>query len=229
MIGPGNPQAATAASWDELAPVAPPRELLYQLKCGIEFALALLISLPALPLFLVIWILIRLDSPGPATYRPIRLGRDGRRFRLWKFRTMYLDADERLKRHLEANPQFQREYEIYHKLREDPRVTPLGRLLRRYSMDELPQLWNVLQGDMTLVGPRPYDAGELPLMDDKEDIILLVKPGLTGLWQVSGRNLMSFSERLEADVYYVRNWSIRLDLRIWLRTLPVVMSGIGAY
>jgi len=142
---------------------------------------------------------------------------------------MYTNAEERLRHLLEQNPYMREEYELFHKLKNDPRVTRAGRFLRKLSLDELPQLWNVLRGEMSLVGPRAYLPRELPAMEGAERIILRVLPGVTGLWQVSGRSEISFSDRLEIDVYYVRNWSMWLDLYILARTVWVVLFGRGAY
>ena len=199
------------------------------IKRAIDFVLASAGGLLALPLFAVIALWIRLDSPGPVFYLQERLGKDGKRFLAVKFRTMYQDAEERLSQILAHDPVFREEYEMFHKLRNDPRVTRAGRFLRKLSLDELPQLWNVLKGEMSLVGPRAYLPRELPAMAGSERIILRVLPGVTGLWQVSGRNEISFGGRLEIDTYYVRNWSIWLDLYILARTAWVVIFGRGAY
>lgn len=181
------------------------------------------------PLLLLIALLIKLDSPGPVFYFQDRLGKDGRRFKVVKFRTMYGDGEEVLAKLLTQNPELRAEYELNHKLRNDPRVTRLGRILRTFSLDELPQLWNVLKGEMSLVGPRAYLPRELPKMSGAEKIILKVLPGITGIWQVSGRNNVTFQDRLSMDIYYVRNWSIWLDLYILARTIWVVLTRKGAY
>nr|WP_245526776.1 undecaprenyl-phosphate galactose phosphotransferase WbaP [Marinithermus hydrothermalis] len=182
-----------------------------------------------LPLMLLIALFIKLDSPGPVFYLQDRLGKDGRRFKAIKFRTMYGDGEKRLAELLAQNPELRAEYELYHKLRNDPRVTRFGRVLRKLSLDELPQLWNVLKGEMSLVGPRAYLPRELPKMSGAEGAILKVMPGITGIWQVSGRNEVTFRERLNMDMYYVRNWSVWLDLYILARTVWVVLFGKGAY
>ena len=142
---------------------------------------------------------------------------------------MYEDADVRFATILTANAQLREEYGRYHKLHRDPRITRVGRILRRFSLDELPQLWNVFVGDMSLVGPRPYDVTELAAMRRGDRVILTVRPGLTGLWQILGRNTMSFAHRLDLDRKYVREWSPWLELRIVVRTLPAVLSGRGAF
>lgn len=189
---------------------------------------AVVALLLALPFLLVIGVLIRLDSPGPVFYRQIRMGRDGRCFLLFKFRTMYENAEDRLRELLASDDEIRREYERFHKLRKDPRVTPIGRVLRRYSLDEMPQLINVLLGHMSLVGPRAYLPRELEQMEGLEHVILQTPPGVTGLWQVSGRNALTFEERVHTDVHYVYNWSPWLDFYILARTLPVVWTGEGA-
>lgn len=181
-----------------------------------------------LPIIAGLALLIRLDSRGPILYPQDRLGRDGRRFRALKFRTMYGDGEARLKAVLEADPKLSAEYAEFHKLTNDPRVTRVGRILRKYSMDELPQLWNVLVGQMSLVGPRPYLEREIPQMDRRETIILRALPGMTGLWQVGDRNATNFDGRTATDVHYVRNWSPWLDVWVLARTLGVVLGGTGS-
>lgn len=180
------------------------------------------------PLFAVIAALIRLDSRGSVFYRQQRLGREGRIFTVLKFRTMYVDADAKLEEILQTDPAKRAEYQQYHKLQNDPRVTRIGRILRRFSLDELPQLLNVLRGDMSLVGPRAYMPGELEKMKGVSRAVLETPPGITGLWQVSGRNTLSFATRVDLDVHYVQNWTLWLDLYLLLRTIPVVLSGEGA-
>ncbi|ADR37611.1 Undecaprenyl-phosphate galactose phosphotransferase, WbaP [Oceanithermus profundus DSM 14977] len=198
-------------------------------KRMVDLVLTLVGGLLVLPLIVLIAILIKLDSRGPVFYFQDRLGKDGRVFKAVKFRSMYGDGETRLARLLEENPHLKEEYEIYHKLRDDPRVTRIGRILRKLSLDELPQLWNVLRGEMSLVGPRAYLPRELPKMNGSERIILKVLPGITGLWQVSGRSEIPFPQRLEIDAYYVRNWSVWLDLYILARTVWVVLFSRGAY
>lgn len=185
-------------------------------------------GLMILPFVAVMAILIKLDSTGPVFYRQKRLGQDGVRFLAFKFRTMYGDGEVRLKEVLENNPAMRAEYEEFHKLTVDPRVTRIGRVLRKYSLDELPQIWSVFVGDMSLVGPRPYLEREIPDMKGQEAVILRVKPGITGIWQVTERNASSFDERVHLDVEYVRSWSPWLDLYVLARTLPVVLGGTGS-
>lgn len=173
--------------------------------------------------------MIRLDSPGPALFTQRRLGRNGKTFKFFKFRTMYEDNDAILKECLEDEETCQ-QWEKFKKIKgEDPRVTRVGKFLRRTSLDELPQLLNILKGDMSLVGPRPYLPREIDDMAGLDKIILETKPGLTGLWQVSGRNRLSFDKRLRLDMWYVRNWSLWIDIVMILKTVKVVLRGDGAY
>ena len=180
-----------------------------------------------LPFLALIALVIKLDSKGPIFYSQNRLGKDGEFFKAYKFRTMHGDGESRLKAILDADPQLRAEYEIYHKLRKDPRVTRIGRVLRKFSLDEFPQLLNVIIGDMSLVGPRPYIEREVTEMGGQEKIILRAPPGMTGMWQVSDRNATSFAQRVQIDVYYVRNWSPWLDIHILAKTFGVVIKGSG--
>jgi len=177
------------------------------------------------PLFLAVAVAIRLDSPGPTFYGQVRVGKDGRRFRMLKFRSMRKDADvliaELLQRNEVVGPMF--------KIRRDPRITRVGRFLRRYSLDELPQLINVARGEMSLVGPRPPTANEVERYEDWELGRLRAVPGITGLWQVSGRSEVPFHDMVRLDLHYIRNWSFALDVEILLRTIPAVLTTKGAY
>ncbi|MFC4160208.1 sugar transferase [Chitinimonas lacunae] len=187
----------------------------------------LLLLLLALPMLLLMW---RLRAEGgSAIYGHLRVGRDGRPFRCFKFRTMVPDADRRLAELLASDPQARAEWEREFKLKNDPRVTRLGDFLRRSSIDELPQLFNVLRGEMSLVGPRPVIEAELVRYGDKLADYLAVRPGMTGLWQVSGRNDTSYEHRVALDSDYVRNWSFSRDLVILFRTVGVVLGRKGAY
>lgn len=181
-----------------------------------------------LPAFVVIPVLIKLTSRGPVFYRHRRLGRNGREFYIWKFRSMYIDADRRLKDILASNPSAAKEWESSFKLSHDPRVTPLGRLLRKTSLDELPQLFNVFTGDMALIGPRPIVNEEVGYYGSSYRAFSSVRPGITGLWQVSGRSDTDYARRVALDSYYVLNWSLWLDLWILLRTAFAVLLMRGA-
>jgi Undecaprenyl-phosphate galactose phosphotransferase WbaP len=198
-------------------------------KFLIDLAATLIGGLLVLPLIGLIALLIKLDSPGPIFYSQMRIGQGGHSFKAWKFRTMVQNADYALKDYFEQHPELREDWERDQKLRYDPRVTRIGRFLRRTSLDELPQLWNILRGEMSLVGPRPIIDEEIPRYGDKFSLYTKVIPGLTGLWQVSGRNNITYEERVSLDAYYVRNWSVWLDVYILLRTVWVVLSGEGAY
>jgi Undecaprenyl-phosphate galactose phosphotransferase WbaP len=193
-----------------------------------DVAFTLMGSIFVAPVLAVLALLVKLDSKGPIFYRQSRLGRDGTRFQALKFRTMHGDGEKRLAEVLAQSPKLRAEYEQFHKLSKDPRVTRIGHVLRKYSFDELPQLWNVLMGDMSLVGPRPYLEREIPEMNHQERIILRATPGITGMWQVSERNATTFEERVKMDVHYVRNWSPWLDLYLLARTFGVVLGGTGS-
>lgn len=181
-----------------------------------------------LPAFAIIPLLIKLTSKGPVFYRQRRLGRDGREFRIWKFRSMYADADARLKQVLAENPAARDEWESTFKLSRDPRVTRFGRFLRKTSLDELPQLFNVFAGEMALIGPRPIVEAEVKYYGSSYDTFASVRPGITGLWQVSGRSDTGYARRVELDTYYALNWSPWLDLWILLRTVFAVLLMRGA-
>src|SRR5262249_11783749 len=196
-------------------------------KRCMDLALTFFGSIFVLPFLLLLALLIKLDSKGPVFYTQKRLGKDGTYFAAYKFRTMHGDGEARLKAILDADPALRAEYDIYHKLRKDPRVTRIGRILRKFSLDEFPQLLNVIKGEMSLVGPRPYIERELTEMSGQEKIILRAPPGMTGMWQVSDRNATPFAQRVQIDVYYVRNWSPWLDIHILAKTFGVVIKGSG--
>lgn len=182
------------------------------------------------PIFLAIALWVHRDSPGPVIYRNKRIGLDGKSFDCYKFRSMYMNNKEILEKHLAEHPELQKEWNTYRKLREeDPRITPVGKILRKYSLDELPQLLNVLKGDMSLVGPRPYLPEEIPMMGERSSIILMAKPGITGYWQVSGRNDVTFNERVNMESWYVYNWTLWIDFVILWKTFKVVLMHDGAY
>jgi len=197
------------------------------IKRVFDMSLTLLLLLLTWPVFILLGLLVQLDSKGPILYTQKRLGKDGKLFDSYKFRTMFQDADEKLEEVLAADHDAYQEYQTYHKLTNDPRVTRIGKIFRRYSLDELPQFINVLKGDMNLIGPRSYLPRELDIMGDYAKLILKVKPGLTGWWQVMGRNQTSFKERLELDEYYISNWSIWLDIYIMFKTIWVLIRGEG--
>jgi Undecaprenyl-phosphate galactose phosphotransferase WbaP len=181
------------------------------------------------PLVAIISILIAIESGWPVFYSQDRLGRHGRPFHIWKFRTMVKDAQAVLEKHLQQRPELREEWDLNHKLRKDPRITRVGAILRKTSLDELPQLWNVLKGDMSIVGPRPIVCEEVAKYKDAYPLYAKTTPGLTGLWQVSGRNDTTYEQRVAYDAYYVRNWCIWMDLYLLLKTVAVVLTGDGAY
>ena len=183
------------------------------------------------PVYLVLGVLVKLTSRGPVFYVQQRVGRDYRSFGVIKFRTMRRDADNVLGRLLAQSPDLAEEFRNDYKLKNDPRITPLGKFLRRSSLDELPQFLNVLRGEMSVVGPRPIVRDELERYGDRMDEVLAVRPGLTGLWQVSGRNNLSYATRVKLDVRYARYRNFWMDLRIIIRTIGVVLDPTdrGAY
>jgi len=194
-----------------------------------DIALAGSALLAGLPMLAAIALAVRISSPGPVIFGHGRLGRKGRTFTAWKFRTMRIEAEALLRDLLARDPAARREWERDQKLRNDPRVTPIGHFMRRTSLDELPQLWNVLIGQMSLVGPRPIVAAEVNKYGDTYPLYSEVTPGITGLWQVSGRNNTTYEQRVRFDSFYVRNWSPWLDLYIIARTVSVIITRKGAY
>jgi Undecaprenyl-phosphate galactose phosphotransferase WbaP len=198
-------------------------------KRAMDLSIATVGGLLVLPLTGLICLLIKISSPGPIFYSQRRIGVSGRHFHAWKFRTMAANADQVLEHYLRANPHLQDEWQRDHKLKNDPRVTRIGRWLRKLSFDELPQIWNVLRGEMSLVGPRPIVDDEVEKYGETFRRYAKVVPGITGLWQISGRNNTTYDERVDFDSYYVRNWSPWLDIYILIRTVKVVLFREGAY
>ncbi len=182
------------------------------------------------PLFLLIGFAIALSSKGHVIFSQKRMGRGGRPFLCFKFRSMYLDAEQRLEELLEKDVVARREWESTRKLKRDPRITPLGRLLRKTSLDELPQFWNVLKGELSVVGPRPVPKNEIETFFGKHAAkVLSIRPGLTCTWQVSGRNNVTYADRVMMDERYVRERSFWMDLKLIARTLPAMLFANGAY
>ncbi len=205
------------------APVHHSRSMLL-LKRGIDIAGALIGLMLAAPLLAVAAVAIKLSSPGPVLFRQSRSGLHGRTFDMLKLRTMYRDAEERKWELLHLN---EMDGPVF-KIRSDPRITPVSRLLRRYSIDELPQFWNVLSGDMSLVGPRPPIPAEVALYEMSERRRLSMRPGLTCLWQISGRNSLGFAEWVKLDLEYIDGWSLLGDFKILAKTVPAVLNGTGS-
>ncbi|WP_245759614.1 sugar transferase [Poseidonocella sedimentorum] len=195
-------------------------------KRGLDIVLALALVLPVALIVAVLWGLVRLDG-GPGFYGHRRVGEGGRAFKCWKLRSMQVDADRALERHLQANPAAAREWAASQKLTHDPRVTPLGRILRATSLDELPQLWNVLRGEMSFVGPRPVTGHELMRYGALDWAYLSGKPGITGAWQVSGRNDLSYETRVHLDAAYRSQETLLTDLKIIAKTALEVLKRSG--
>ena len=191
-------------------------------KRVVDIAGGLAFGVLALPAMALIWTVIRLDSPGPALFRAKRIGRGGKTFSMYKFRTMIHGADERLHEYAHLNLA-----NGMVKIPNDPRVTRTGKWLRRFSLDELPQIYNILAGHMSLVGPRPHDVHDLPQTGLQDEPRFGMRPGLTGLWQVSARSDPSLESRVRIDLDYVNRWSLVLDAKILARTVPAVVSGAG--
>lgn len=198
-------------------------------KRSFDLGLAVAITPVLIPVFLLLIVLTRYCSRGPVFYRHLRVGQNCRGFHLYKFRTMFLDGDTRLQTYLAQTPEAQKEWDAQYKLRHDPRVTPLGKFLRRTSLDELPQIVNILLGQMSFVGPRPITHGEIGRYGEAFPYYAAAKPGITGLWQVSGRGTVSYQKRVALDVRYVRTWSLLRDLQILWKTPRAVCRSEGAY
>ncbi|MDR2491829.1 MAG: exopolysaccharide biosynthesis polyprenyl glycosylphosphotransferase [Spirochaetaceae bacterium] len=198
------------------------------IKRGMDITVCLLFS----PLILLVSaaaaVLVKLSSPGPVLYGHKRIGRGGKEITTWKFRTMVVDADKKLREILESNPLMKAQWELKQKIDNDPRVTAIGKFLRRTSIDEVPQLWNIFIGEMSLAGPRPITKAELDKYGAKTSYMLSVTPGLSGLWQISGRSETSYEDRILLDTYYIENWSIWLDVWILLKTAGAVAGKKGA-
>lgn len=204
------------------------KPLNYLAKRIFDYAVGLALFPLLIILVLVISVIIRLTSQGQAILKQERIGRNGTPFLCYKFRTMLIDAEERLEEILKTDPAAKEEWDKYWKLRDDPRVTKVGKFLRKTSLDELPQIFNVLKGEMSLVGPRPYLPRERDFLKEHGEVILIVQPGITGLWQTYGRSEKTYEERLSLDAWYVRNWTLWLDVVLLLKTIYVVFKSEGA-
>ena len=198
-------------------------------KRCIDVGLVLVSAPILLPILAAISLLVLASSPGPVFYSHRRIRRNGEFFSMWKFRTMCQNSAEVLEKYLSQHPAARAEWNKSHKLKRDPRVTPVGSFLRRYSLDELPQMWNVLNGQMSLVGPRPIVAAEVEKYGDCFGCYCRVKPGLTGLWQISGRSELTYDERVALDCQYVETWSLTRDAAILARTFTAVVNQDGAF
>jgi len=198
----------------------------YFVKRLIDIIASLILMFLLMPLFLVIMALIYKSSPGPVFYKQTRVGRWGKLFTMWKFRSMYLDAGERLK---EIMAQNEMTGGVIFKMKNDPRIFPVGKFIRKASIDELPQLWNVLKGDMSLVGPRPALPSEVNQYSLEDRRRLEVIPGITCIWQVSGRSNIPFPQQVQLDVQYIQSQSVWMDIKLLLQTIPAVLLSRGAY
>jgi undecaprenyl-phosphate galactose phosphotransferase len=176
----------------------------------------------------IIYVLIKLDSKGAIFFKQDRVGEDGNIFKVYKYRTMHENSEQILKDYLNKYPYEVEYFKKFHKYKNDPRITRVGKFLRESSLDELPQIINVLKKEMSLVGPRPYVLDEIKILEDNANFILKVKPGLTGLWQVNGRNNLTFKERVELEKWYIKNWTLWLDFIILVKTVKTVLSRVGA-
>lgn len=200
------------------------------LKRIFDIAFSLLVIILGFPIYALVALAIGRSSKGKVIYSHERIGRGGKPFRCYKFRTMYADADHRLHELLKDNPSLQEEWNRYRKLKNDPRITPIGKFLRKTSMDELPQFWNVLRGDLSIVGPRPVVYEEvIHYFGEKAAKILSMRPGLTGIWQVSGRSNTCYQTRVRLDEAYVDQHSLYLDIMLILKTIPSMIFSKGAY
>lgn len=201
------------------------------IKRGFDIIFSLLCLLLGAPLYLLIALFIFITSPGKVIYSHERIGRGGKPFRCYKFRSMYMNADQQLKNILMQNPALKEEWERTYKLKKDPRITPFGAFLRKTSLDELPQFWNVLKGDLSIVGPRPVVKEEIErYYHFKAYKIFSIRPGLTGPWQVSERsNISCYERRIQLDEYYVNHHSFLLDLKLIAKTIPAMILSKGAY
>ena len=205
------------------------RPLNRYIKTVLDYLLTIAGILVIWPLLLFIAIWIYLDSPGKIIFKHMRVGKGGKLFSCYKFRSMYINAQEKLNEMLAKDPAIREEWERDFKLKNDPRITKSGAFLRKTSLDELPQIFNVLRGEMSLVGPRPIVEEELARYGEFVQDYLMVKPGITGMWQVNGRSDTTYEERVQMDVWYVRNWSVWLDIMLLWRTIKAVFTGKGAY
>ena len=223
-------EADRVGQWSGTAPTAGFRRIK---KSGLKRAMDLAVAWPLVvfigPLLMIVYALIKIFDPGPALFTQLRVGKDGKTFTVYKFRTMRVDAQQRLQALLDADPVAAAEWQKYEKLKEDPRVTVLGKFLRKSSIDELPQLLNILKGEMSIVGPRPVQTSETQRYGTDFPFHSACRPGVVGLWQVSGRNKLTYAQRVAYDIEYVQTWTIWADFVILMRAIPVVLLRDGAY
>ncbi|HPU30213.1 MAG TPA: sugar transferase, partial [Syntrophorhabdaceae bacterium] len=205
-----------------------PQKMIFKRCLDVLFSCCLLLLF--LPLFVLISIIIKIDSQGPIFFRHKRVGKDFKEFIMLKFRTMYVNHEPALKEYLKKHPEAIEDLEKRNKIKDDPRITRFGKFLRRSSLDELPQLLNVLKGDMSIIGPRPDSMDAVKnFLDEYKDVYSMVRPGMTGLWQVSGRSELTYDIRVKLDQLYILNWSLWLDFVIIIKTFKALFTGRGAY
>lgn len=207
------------------------KKVLYKvIKRGIDVLGGLVGCVLLVPITVGVYIarIVLKENDGPMFYEHLRYGKGGKKFRIYKFRSMCIDADKKLKSYLEQNEEARKEFEENHKLKDDPRITKLGKFIRKTSIDELPQFINVLKGDMSLIGPRPIVDGEIEKYGDNRDKFLSVRPGLTGYWAANGRSDITYEERMKMELYYVDNISFKLDVQIFFKTIVSVIKKEGA-
>jgi lipopolysaccharide/colanic/teichoic acid biosynthesis glycosyltransferase len=198
------------------------------IKRSVDIVAALMFFALFGPLYLLVALGVCISMGRPVHFWQIRIGEGGQRFRFYKFRSMVRDSENILDDYLSKNDVARTQWDTFQKLEKDPRITPLGKIIRKISLDELPQFWNVLKGDMSLIGPRPCMERQRSLYGRHWEHYCAVRPGITGLWQVSGRNRLSYAQRVELDAYYVNNWSLWLDIKILAKTATAVISGEGS-
>jgi exopolysaccharide production protein ExoY len=213
---------------DALAPVVRSKTAVFRVKRAFDVVFALLVTSILFPVLILLILVLFVTQGRPIIFRHERIGLGGRRFFCLKFRTMVVDAEEGLESFLRSDPKAAVDWQTHHKLAVDPRVTPVGNVLRRTSLDELPQLWNVILGDMSIIGPRPIVHSEIKKYGRDFAFYKAVKPGITGLWQVSGRSDCSYPQRVRLDRDYVVNWNLGRDFAILLRTIPAVVLQKGS-
>jgi Undecaprenyl-phosphate galactose phosphotransferase WbaP len=199
------------------------------IKRFMDLVLVIIGGIITFPVFILIAILVKVSSKGPVLYSHERIGKNGKRFKAYKFRSMVVDSEKKLKELLAGDSKAREEWENNQKLKNDPRITGIGKFLRKTSLDEIPQIFNILIGEMSLVGPRPIVEAEIKKYGDDFNRIFSINPGLTGLWQVSGRSDTGYHERVSLDTYYLQSWSVWLDVWILYKTIGVVFKGRGAY
>ena len=197
------------------------------IKRFLDIVFSFLLIIFLIPLFLIIGVIIKINSKGPVLYTQKRIGKNNITFSCYKFRTMHPEANYLLKEILIKNPNFKNEFEETRKIINDPRITKIGKFLRFSSLDELPQIFNVLRGDMSFIGPRPIVKSEIKKYGNDFKKVFSIKPGISGLWQVSGRNKLSYSKRVELDIFYSENISFRLDIKIFIKTILVILFPYG--